>query len=65
MNEVKESILNRLHEKAGVCAFCGWTDCVHGVNTELPTMLLTTDVLWAINLDDRERVQPEQERSDG
>ena len=49
-NQVKEKIVNRLHERCGICSFCGKQCCAHP-NTNLPSTLLQGDVLWAINLD--------------
>ena len=49
----KEEILNRLHQRVGICSFCGEHGCKHGTNTELPTYMdiSVQDVLWAIDLD--------------
>ena len=50
-SSIKENILNRLHERVGVCIHCGKPNCPHGTNTNLPPRLSADDVLWAINLD--------------
>ena len=49
--DIREHIVNRLHERCGMCTYCGKRNCLHGSNTILPSRLDLNDVLWAINLD--------------
>lgn len=50
---VREHILERLHERVGVCMTCGKQGCTRsvGANTQLPFEIHKDDILWAINLD--------------
>jgi hypothetical protein len=41
-DEIKEKIVNRLHDKCGIRTI--------GLNTELPKKINVDDILWAINL---------------
>jgi len=49
-NATKEHIINRLHERCGICSYCGKKGCGHS-NTNLPPTFSRQDVLWAVNLD--------------
>lgn len=50
--EIKERIVTRLHERAGICNHCGKKKCAgKSENSRLPNTLAVEDVLWAINLD--------------
>lgn len=55
--EVKEEILNRLHERVGECMHCGRVRCCHGSNTELPGHIWLDDLIWAIDLDSVDHTQ--------
>lgn len=53
-NDVKEKILDRLHERVGICMRCGIHKCGHEVNTKLPDRLQLSDVIAAIDLDGKD-----------
>ena len=56
-NEAKDKILGRLHDRCGICDFCGKRGCGHP-NTILPSTMDRGDVLWAINLDNYYEKEP-------
>ena len=49
--EIKETIVNRLHERCSVCDHCGKRSCRHRGNRRLTGSMSVDDVLWAISLD--------------
>ena len=50
-NDVKESILDRLYKRVGICSHCGNSKCPHDGHQHLPNEISADDVLRAINLD--------------
>ncbi len=54
----KDAILNRLYELVGVCRQCKLKVCHHEGKKALPRMISATDVLRAINLDEKYVKEP-------
>lgn len=52
--EIKERILDRLHQRLGRCGHCGKRDCAgRSSHSVLPLEMDLDDVMWAISLDQR------------